>query len=170
MNPLLLKKFRLMLPRRPSWPVCMFSRQNVQDFVTNNQILFSEPRASWRRMVTQQPPILIITGSITRRVHGHHEARGRSHTCDDGVRMGLFFDLVTSSFGKKQSPFDFMIQWIHEDSMPWNVIWTIELHALLRAAGPVGYIWFSCNELSPNGSNGRYLLDDTVRYWWPFGL
>lgn len=104
-NPLLAAKFPTFIPEneRPiSQPIQCVDLTSI-DFIIHpkKQSAYLRPEASWRRMLTQQPPALTLA-SIARVVNSHGVDLMRSKISpshQEELRMGVIFDLTLSNPG-----------------------------------------------------------------------
>jgi hypothetical protein len=73
-------------------------------------VAYARKEASWRRMLVAQPPVQELIVKIrTEAMGGPMQSRGEL-TFEDGLRMGLFYDLV-QDFVEHQPATYFVIRW-----------------------------------------------------------
>ena len=104
-NPLLATKFPTFIPENErfiSQPIQCVDLSSV-DFIVHpeKQSAYLRPDASWRHMLTQQPPAFKLA-SITRVVNSHGVDLMRSRAppfYTEGLRMGSLFDLILANPG-----------------------------------------------------------------------
>lgn len=100
-NPMLATKFPTFIPRndRSKHQPTEFVDLTIVDFVLERekQSAYLRPEASWRHMLTQQPPAFTLA-SITRSVNseGVKLERSKGPRQDEGLRMGTLFEWVLS--------------------------------------------------------------------------
>ncbi|KAI1756426.1 hypothetical protein F4782DRAFT_486133 [Xylaria castorea] len=134
----------------------------------SRRLAFMNPRASWRHMLVQQPPILKLGRWTTSHAMMGDFHRFPAHECPDGLRMGSLYDLSQD--------------WVRKAVSGFNVFWDPsavtayrstrygremepgkkdELESLASQAGVVlfCYMVVQCEDISPD-----VLFDETFTF------
>jgi hypothetical protein len=116
-NPLLAAKFPYWFPDDNIKSCAMaYGAGDMQDFLDRRK-KYLGPKASWRRMLVQQPPVLTLQW-IDRSLSFDNRITLQRYklplgNCGDGLRMSTLFDLVVRSAEEAEQFFHFRIVWGH---------------------------------------------------------